>query len=216
MTVRRWGVMGECDARTQGAADMGHIWATEDEAACRPARSGGTSLISIRVLTGQTRRNARAERSPGGRLLPTEWWQGWPVAWGCLCCLPAMACVSRSPGASGVCCGCVWGLLRVRLGSAARCRRSPVAGVSSGVCCGCVWGLLQGVGGRRLPGFPLGSAGVAAGFCQTVVGCRRSCRSVSYLRLPAPSHRTRPSPPRPPLGDGAVRFSRRARSFDCA
>ena len=54
MTVRRWGVMGECDARTQGAADTRRIGATEDEAACRPARSSGTSLILIRVLIART------------------------------------------------------------------------------------------------------------------------------------------------------------------
>jgi hypothetical protein len=48
MTVRRRGAMRECDARTQGAPICGHIGATEDEAVCRAARSGVTSLHSVR------------------------------------------------------------------------------------------------------------------------------------------------------------------------
>ncbi len=56
--------MGERDARTQGAADMGHIWATEDEAACRPARFGGTSLILIRALQPDAPRVPRQDPPP--------------------------------------------------------------------------------------------------------------------------------------------------------
>jgi hypothetical protein len=48
MTVRRRGAMRECDARTQGAPICGHIGATEDEIVCRAARSGVTSLHSVR------------------------------------------------------------------------------------------------------------------------------------------------------------------------
>ena len=44
MTTRWLGAMGECDARTQGASICGHIGATEDEAACRPARPDGSLL----------------------------------------------------------------------------------------------------------------------------------------------------------------------------
>ena len=52
--ITRWlGVMGECGARTQGAAGMGHIWATEDEAACRPARSDNPCLFALGALKAE-------------------------------------------------------------------------------------------------------------------------------------------------------------------
>ena len=37
MTLRRWGGMGACDARTQGVQISADIWATEDAAACVPS-----------------------------------------------------------------------------------------------------------------------------------------------------------------------------------
>ena len=44
MTLRRRCTRGECDARTQGALICRHMSATEDDAACRPACTGGTRL----------------------------------------------------------------------------------------------------------------------------------------------------------------------------
>jgi hypothetical protein len=51
MTTRWLGVMGECDARTQGARDTGRIGATEDEAARRPARPDGPCFIVLEPLS---------------------------------------------------------------------------------------------------------------------------------------------------------------------
>jgi hypothetical protein len=44
MTLRRRGVMGECEARTQGALVFLNTGATEDAASRRPGRRGGTSF----------------------------------------------------------------------------------------------------------------------------------------------------------------------------
>jgi len=45
MGLRRSGVIGECDARTQVASICGHMGATEDAAARRRARPSDTSFI---------------------------------------------------------------------------------------------------------------------------------------------------------------------------
>ena len=61
MTLRRRGASGACDARTQGAAICRHIGATEDEAACRPTRFGGSRLHT--ASSSEAPRQARIRSS---------------------------------------------------------------------------------------------------------------------------------------------------------
>ena len=51
MTLRRWGVMGACDARRQGAPICGHIGATEDAAACAHSASQRHKAFSCNELS---------------------------------------------------------------------------------------------------------------------------------------------------------------------
>ena len=67
MTLRRRGARGECAARTQGASISMDMDATEDDAACRTVRPGGTRLHFDSSSKDRAGARAALAVSRGGR-----------------------------------------------------------------------------------------------------------------------------------------------------